>query len=234
MDISLTELLDGAEQARGLAVVIDVFRAFSVECYLFSYHAKRVLAVGDLNTAYHLKAQYPDAFLVGERNGIPLPGFDCGNSPALLGKLDIAGKTVIHTTSAGTQGIMAASHADEIITGSLVKAQAIASYILQVQPETVSLICMGLRASQRAEEDVLYAHYIQSLLTGRKWSEKYLKCQIEGVKSSSGKRFFDAQTQDIMPEKDFFLCTDANRFPFVIRAVRHSDYCEMERVKLDP
>ncbi len=52
-------------------------------------------------------------------------------------------KRIIHTTSAGTQGITNASHADEIITGSLVNAKAIAAYIKQKNPEEVSLVCMG-------------------------------------------------------------------------------------------
>ena len=34
MDIKILHLLEGADQAKGLAVVIDVFRAFSLECYL--------------------------------------------------------------------------------------------------------------------------------------------------------------------------------------------------------
>ncbi|HCA54695.1 MAG TPA: 2-phosphosulfolactate phosphatase, partial [Ruminococcaceae bacterium] len=31
MDIKILHLLEGADQAKGLAVVIDVFRAFSLE-----------------------------------------------------------------------------------------------------------------------------------------------------------------------------------------------------------
>ena len=44
-------------------------------------------------------------------------------------KLDLKEKTIIHTTSAGTQGIANAINAEEILTGSLVNAKAIAEYI---------------------------------------------------------------------------------------------------------
>ncbi len=36
MDVQIMEFLEGARQARGLAVVIDVFRAFSLEARLCS------------------------------------------------------------------------------------------------------------------------------------------------------------------------------------------------------
>lgn len=100
MEITISELLEGARNAKGLTVIIDVFRAFSLECYLFSQNVERVIAVGDLRAAYCLKHEHPDALLIGERNGAPLPGFDCGNSPALVQKLDLASKTVIHTNGA--------------------------------------------------------------------------------------------------------------------------------------
>ncbi|SCP99363.1 2-phosphosulfolactate phosphatase [Anaerobium acetethylicum] len=32
--IEILQLLDGARQAKGLTVIIDVFRAFSLECYI--------------------------------------------------------------------------------------------------------------------------------------------------------------------------------------------------------
>lgn len=51
MDIRLTEMLEGAKSARGTAVIIDVFRAFSLECYFFARGARRVGQAGGLTTA---------------------------------------------------------------------------------------------------------------------------------------------------------------------------------------
>ena len=230
MNIRIAEMLEGARSARGTAVIIDVFRAFSVECYLFACGARQIFAVGALETAYALKRRHPDALLVGERHGVPLPGFDCGNSPALLKKLDLAGRTVIHTTSAGTQGIAAASAADEILTGSLVNARAVADYLLSVRPETVTLVGMGLEARQSADEDMLCARYIASLLRGRPLEKTYMEKEIAGLKLSTGRRFFDPALQEAMPREDFELCTDADRFSFVIRALSRGEYYEMERI----
>ena len=51
MNIEIYHLLEGADQAQGLAVVIDVFRAFSLECYLFSRGVQKIYAVGREETA---------------------------------------------------------------------------------------------------------------------------------------------------------------------------------------
>lgn len=235
MNIHVTELLAGAEGARGTAVIIDVFRAFTVECYLFEGGASRILTVGSPDIAYRLKEQYPDAMLIGEKNGIPLPGFDGGNSPAQFAGMDVRGKMILHTTSAGTKGIAAAAeaHTDEILTGSLVNARAIADYLKKKNPEEVTLVAMGLRAKESAEEDVLCARYIESMLLGRPLPPEELAERMAALKYTSGKRFFDPERQDIMPQMDFTLSTRPDVFPFVIRAVPRGDYCEMERTFAD-
>ena len=120
MNIEIFHLLEGADQAGGLAVVIDVFRAFSLECYLFSRGVQKIYAVGREETAWELKHKHPEYLMAGERGGVILPGFDYGNSPSQTENVDFQGKILIHTTSAGTQGLVhtCAAGADEIITGS--------------------------------------------------------------------------------------------------------------------
>lgn len=217
MQIRLTELMEGAREAEGLTVIIDVFRAFSLECYMFRQGAEKIVAVGSREDAYALKERWPDALLIGERNEIPLPGFDYGNSPTLLQKTDLHGRTVIHTTSAGTQGIVNAVHADEILTGSLVNASAIADYIRKKKPEKVTLVAMGVNGKKRAEEDWLCAQYIKALAEGTE-QELPMQERIDGLRQTTGSRFFEPERQKFGPEEDFYLCTKCNLFPFVIQA----------------
>ncbi len=166
MNIQILEMIEGARQAKGLTVIIDVFRAFSLECYLMAKHPAQLCPVGAKETAMHGKRTHPEAVLIGERHGVILPGFQYGNSPSQTADADLEGKTLIHTTSAGTQGIVNAAGAEEIITGSLVNAAAIARYIQKVQPDQVSLVAMGLEGKASAPEDVLCARYIKSLVEG--------------------------------------------------------------------
>ncbi|MBP5212569.1 MAG: 2-phosphosulfolactate phosphatase [Pyramidobacter sp.] len=232
MNVQILELLEGAKRARGLAVVIDVFRAFSLEAWLFARGAKVIYAVGAEETARAMKAERPDAVLIGERGGKILPGFDFGNSPSQTEGFDWNGKTVIHTTSAGTQGLVAAGlGADEIITGALVNASAVARYIAAKWPETVTLVAMGWNAAERAPEDWLCARYIAALLEGKTLDKDAELAVVRAHRE--GAKFFDPARQEIFPEADYWQCVDFDRFDFVLRAHRESDQVfRMERVEL--
>ena len=214
MKIKILHMVSGAKKATGVAVIIDVFRAFTVEAYLMNNGVEKVIPVGDIQIAYDYKKKNPNVILVGERQGKILPGFDYGNSPSAIENVDFTNKTVIHTTSAGTQGIVNAKNADIILTGSLVNAKAIANYILKNNYQDVSLVCMGLESVSETEEDNLCANYIKSLLEGKTME---LKSEIAKLKETSGKKFFDANLQDVFPEKDFYLSTETDKFNFVLK-----------------
>lgn len=234
MNIQILHLIEGARQATGLTVIIDVFRAFTVEAYLMRNHAEKIIPVGDVETAFAYKAKHPDTtVLCGERAGIIIDGFDYGNSPSQLDQVDLTGKTVVHTTSAGTQGIANAIHADEIIGGSLVCARAIAEYIKRSNPETVSLVCMGLHGKKRTDEDTLCAEYIKALVEGKPFSQ--LKQRIDRLKETDGAKFFDPERQSVFPEPDFHLSVQTNVFPFVLRLKQDPDggLAYMERIDDD-
>jgi 2-phosphosulfolactate phosphatase len=221
MDIRILHLLEGAHRAAGLTVVIDVFRAFSTACYAIDGGAERIIPVGDAEIAYRLKEQNPEAYLVGERGGVMLPGFDFGNSPSQMKEADLDGRTIIHTTSAGTQGIVAASGADEIITGSFVNAQAIVDYIHLRKPEIVSLVCMGLGGVKEADEDTLCAQYLKNALEGRPNDFAGVVHYLREESRTGG--FLDLVGEASAPKEDFDLCLKLNAFDFVLRVVPYED-----------
>ncbi len=214
MKINVLQGIEGAKQASGLTVIIDVFRAFSVEPYLIENGAKKIIPVGKKELAYSLKEKDASILLIGERHGKILPGFDYGNSPSQVKDVSFVGKTIVHTTSAGTQGIENATKADEIITGSLVNAKAIARYIQYKNPKEVSLVCMGLEGVEETQEDTLCAKYIESLLENK---EIDLNDEIEALKKTSGAKFFDPKQKDVFPEEDFYLSTEVDKFSFVLK-----------------
>ncbi len=213
-DINILHLLEGAKQAEGLTVIIDVFRAFSLECYLYDMGVKQIRPVGTIEEAFSLRDRMQDSILIGERKGIKCEGFDYGNSPSSIRKEDVTGKTIIHTTSAGTQGIVNAVHADEIITGSLVNARAVAEYIISRQPQTVSLVSMGSGGVRIAPEDELCAAYIKSILEGREFTD--MDRRVDELRNHGGEHFFDPERQNVFPEADFYRCIEYNKFPFVL------------------
>lgn len=214
-NVNILHLIEGAKQAKGLTVIIDVFRAFSLECYLYDMAVKVIRPVGTIEEAFSLKQRIQNSILIGERHGKKCSGFDFGNSPSALTKEAVTGRTVIHTTSAGTQGIVNAADASEIITGSLVNARAVAAYILAQKPQVVSLVCMGNAGIRPAPEDELCAEYIKSILDGQELSD--LEQRVNSLKHHGGEHFFDPSRQPIYPEADFYMCIACNRFPFVIK-----------------
>ena len=218
MDIEVYHLLEGAKQADGLVVVIDVFRAFSMECYLYALGAGEIRPVGSIEDTFAWKEKDAECILVGERHGRRIEGCDLGNSPSSIRPEIIRGKRVIHTTSAGTQGVTNAVHADEIITGSFVNAKAIARYIQKELPRKVSLVCMGKEGTAPAEEDELCAVYMQGLLTGAEIPD--IDERLKALRTGGGRHFFDPALQDIFPEQDYWMCIDRDRFDFVLRIER--------------
>jgi len=221
MEIKILEFVRGAEEAEGTVVIIDVFRAFSVACYAYDSGAARVIATGDQSEAFRLRQKYRNCVLAGERNEKKIGGFDFGNSPTEILLASLTGKTFIHTTTAGTRGLVSATKAEEVLTGSLVNASAVAKYILQQKPERVSLVAMGYRAWIPAEEDLLCAGYIKSILTGEPSGD--IDEKIKDIRHSSGRRFFEPANIDFSPPSDFFLCTMRDRFSFVLKGIRRPD-----------
>ena len=220
MKIEILEFVEGAQKAKGVAVIIDVFRAFSVSCYAFDAGAVRIIATATVEDAFELKKRYRNSVLVGERGEKKIVGFDFGNSPTEIIKADLLGKTVIHTTTAGTNGLVNSLEADVVLTGSFVNAGAIVNYINIIKPELVSLVAMGYRAEVSAEEDLLCAELIAAQLSNRALDHEK---QILNLQYSSGKRFFNRDNIDFSPPTDFFLCTIVNKFNFVLRAEKRVD-----------
>lgn len=227
MDVEILQLLDGARKAQGLTVIIDVFRAFSTACYAFGNGVQRIYPVGDLEKAYQLKQQNPEFILVGERNEQKPEGFDFGNSPSQLLTSNLVGKTMVHTTSSGTQGIANATKADEILTGSFVNAQAIINYIRKQNPEKVSLVCMGYSCQYPTDEDTLLAVYIKNELEGK---PNDYPAMVEQIREGDGARFFAPEKQEWAPTADFDLCLSLNLFDFVLKVEQENEVNYLKKV----
>ena len=129
--------------------------------------------------------------------------------------IDFSNKTVIHTTTAGTKGLINVGRADEIITGSFVNVQAVVDYVSAREPEQVSLVCMGKAGKEITDEDTLCAGYIKALLENKPHDFQKIKEYLRNYESA--RKFFDPE-KDWTPERDFELCLSLDKFLFVIKA----------------
>jgi len=152
----------GSSPARPLGVGYDVFRAFTTR------GARRIVMVDSLDKALELRNSGVGDYCIGERESVKPPGIDFGNSPAELRRAEVAGKTLIQTTTNGTAGITAARGADRIYAGALVTAEATVRAILRNTPAVITLVAMGRsNGTIRADEDELCALYLRACLEGR-------------------------------------------------------------------
>lgn len=229
MIINILQLLDGAKSAKGLTVIIDVFRAFSLACYIADKNPADIIPVSDIHQAYELKNTHPDFILVGERNERIPPGFDFGNSPTHILNVNLEGKTIIHTTSAGTQGLVNANGSDLRITGSFVNADAIVKYIKNANPDTVSLVCMGYSMKRPTEEDTLCAEYIKARLENTSFDFENAK---KIIRNTSALRLFEKENQDFSPSSDYDLCLDLGKFNFVLKAEKYGDLLHLIKINV--
>ncbi|MDO4407767.1 MAG: 2-phosphosulfolactate phosphatase [Eubacteriales bacterium] len=93
MKIRVLKTIEGAKEAEGLTVLIDVFRAFSLECYLFAAGARRIYPVKDLEEARAIAAVHADCILVGEEGDAKADGCRYGDSPWQTGAGRVAGRS---------------------------------------------------------------------------------------------------------------------------------------------
>ena len=186
MNIKIKNCLSGAQEAEGVTIVMDVFRASNSIIACFASGAECVFPVEELEEAHELKKKYPDYLAFGERKGLMPEGFDHGNAPASIAQMNLKDKKIILTTSAGTKGILYSKNATEILIGSFANAQIIVDYLKKKKPEKVTLLAIGESAMNPATEDEECAKYIKSKLEGPKPDFEKIKEEI--LKSDGAKR----------------------------------------------
>jgi 2-phosphosulfolactate phosphatase len=209
MNVARTSLYEGARDATGTAVIIDVYRAFTTAAFCIAAGAKEVVLTASHGAALKLKAKDPTLFLTGEIGGKPIPGFDVGNSPSKIEGLDLSGRRVVQRTSAGTQGVVAAASAERVVLGSFVIAAATARYLRSIGGD-ITLVAMGEDGAQKAPEDELCAAYLEALLLGK---DPPLVPKLM--------RFADRiEWPEWFPERDALLAGLVDKFTFALPVAR--------------
>src|SRR5205807_237481 len=116
----------GAERAEGIAVVIDVLRAFTVSAYALAGGARECFLVATVEEARALAAETTGSLISAEVDTLPIPGIAISNSPTQITQADCAGRTLVQRTSAGTPVINAVHESHDIYAASFVVATATA------------------------------------------------------------------------------------------------------------
>ena len=141
-----------AQQAQGIdfsgqtAVVIDVLRATTVITTALDNGAREVIPVKTIEEAQSLYATCDNALRCGERNAVKIEGFDLGNSPLEYKKKVVEGKTLILTTTNGTNAINNIIGADEVVLACFRNAEAMANHLVGLShrgSRDIIIVCAG-------------------------------------------------------------------------------------------
>ena len=132
---------EGLDLSRTTAVVFDVLRATSTMITGLEHGVDRFFPVETVEAARARKAQDPNLLLAGERGGLPLEGFDLGNSPAEFKR--IGGKSVVLTTTNGTVALHRVRRAKRVYIGALLNLDALAQVLEHENSTDLLLVCAG-------------------------------------------------------------------------------------------
>ncbi len=124
------------------AIVVDILRMTTTSAVLMSRGLAELYVVAAESEAREL-AKEKKALLLGERGGLPMGGFDGGNSPIEYFRKDLKGKRAVLCTSNGSKAVEAASEAKHLLLGSTVNAAAVAELALQHAEKSISILCAG-------------------------------------------------------------------------------------------
>ncbi|MEG6521242.1 2-phosphosulfolactate phosphatase [Desulfotomaculum sp. 1211_IL3151] len=135
-------------------VMFDILRASSTISTALANGCRKVIPVAEVAEAFEAARQLPENTFVlgGERGAVKLPGFHLGNSPLEYQTEVVKQKTVILTTTNGTQTICrSAEGSGTVLIGSLLNASAVAHSLLARQQDVV-LVCAGTRGKFSLED----------------------------------------------------------------------------------
>jgi 2-phosphosulfolactate phosphatase len=214
MEVVVESLLEGATRATGTVAIIDVFRAFTSAAVALANGATRITMVGTVEEALSLRDRGIGQVCMGEVGGRAPAGFDFGNSPFELSRVDLHGKALIQRTSAGTQGIVAAAQAERRYAAALVTARATTRAMMVGKPERITLVAMGKETVARTDEDELCALHLRNLLEGRTGDAQAVRQLI--LAGGEAPRFAEAMRPHLHPG-DLEIALDVDRYDFAIR-----------------
>jgi 2-phosphosulfolactate phosphatase len=126
-------------------VVVDCIRATSTIAQAIAAGYDEVVCVGEIDDARAEAAARSDSILGGERRGVRIDGFDCGNSPGEY--LERRGRTLVLSTTNGTRAILQATRESRFVfAGSLLCLDAVVAAAAAVGPD-VAVRCAGVRGA---------------------------------------------------------------------------------------
>ena len=134
-------------------LVIDVLRASTSIISALDAGCSAIVPVAGPGEALR-RARGPAGagiLVAGERRGVPIRGFDLGNSPLEFADGRVRDKTIVLTTSNGTRALLAARGAAAVGVAAFVNLSAAAAWAIG-SARDVLVLCAGERGRRSLED----------------------------------------------------------------------------------
>jgi 2-phosphosulfolactate phosphatase len=148
-----------------IVVIVDIFRATSSICYGIENGAEAIIPVAEVDECLAYRDRQTSYLLAAERNGEVVEGFDFGNSPFSYTKEKVAGKTVVLTTTNGTQALHLSRSAKKVVIGSFLNLTSLCNW-LKTQNENILLVCAGWKNNFNLEDTLFSGAVVAQLKSG--------------------------------------------------------------------
>jgi 2-phosphosulfolactate phosphatase len=152
----LPRLVDPADLADSMTIVIDLLRASTTICHALAAGADCVMPFVEIDETLAAAAQFGrnNVLLGGERGGLPIEGFDLGNSPSEYTPDAVRGRRILFTTTNGARALHHVRQARHIYVGAAANCRAVAAKVRGAH--AIDILCAGT-AGEITREDVLAA-----------------------------------------------------------------------------
>ncbi len=182
-------------------VVIDILRATTSICVALSNGARGVVPVMTPEECMSYRFKDEEYVVAAERDGVPVPGFDIGNSPLSFTQKTVLDKYIAISTTNGTYTIKQSESADNIFIGSFLNLDALCLKLLRLNQD-VMLICAGWKNKFNLEDSLFAGAVVEKLKDHFLFDEDASKAALllweqskdnllEVIKNASHSRRFD-------------------------------------------
>ena len=204
--------------ASDVNIVIDVIRAFTTASLAFEQGADKILLAGEVDEAHQLAEAHSTSLLAGERDAIKIEGFDVGNSPWAISRLDLSGRPVVLTTTNGVRATLHAIGAAHLLVTGFANARQTARYVRQLAERRGAGRVNIIASNPTGDDDLACAEFIRDRLLGRRGiSAAEVVRRIR--QSESAHKFLDPARTGF-DRRDIRLCTTPCEAAFVMVASR--------------
>ena len=163
MNIQTYSKIEGAIEAEGLVVLIDILRACTTINILFARGVNKIIPVLDPEDALLYKNK--NYILIGEGDGgVDNSIFDFNNSPSEVINKNFINRNVVLRSNNATKGILSAKKAKSMVLGSFLNLQSLADYIkANSSHNIITMVPLG-RKGKKGLEDELFAQALTATL----------------------------------------------------------------------